>query len=110
MYLSKNKSKDPHFYIMKGYRKKEGRTTTEVSLNLGTVSEICRREGCADVEAWARQRLAEINQGIKSEKASVMVPFRPNKAVEPGKWQSVHCGHLLLPPLYGKFKLDEFSK
>lgn len=95
---------------MKCYRKKEGGTTTEVYLNLGTASEICSRECCAYAEEWARKKLAEINRQIKDDKASIMVPFRPGKRIEPGQWQSVHCGHLLLLPLYNKLQLDKFSK
>lgn len=109
MYLSKNKSKDPHFYIMRGYRKKEGGTTTEVYLNLGTASEIKERYGCTDAEAWAKAKLKEINESLKADKASVMVAYDPNRKIESGQWRTVHCGHLVLLPLYNKLGLDRFS-
>lgn len=109
MYLSITKGKDPHFYILQGFRKKEGGTSSKLYMNLGTASEIKERYGCADAEAWAREKLKEINDNIKEEKASVMVSYNPNKKIEPGQWRSVHCGHMVLLPLYNKLGLAEFS-
>lgn len=109
MYLDIRKGKDRRFYIMQGYRIKGGGTTTKVYLNLGKESEIKERYGCADAETWARQKLKEINDGLKQDKASVMVSYNPNKKIEPGQWRSVHCGHLVLLPLYNKLGMARFS-
>lgn len=109
MYLRKNKGKDPHFYIMRGYRKEEGGTTTEVHLNLGKASEIREKYGCADAEVWARQKLKEINDAAKKGDATVIVNYHPDKKIEVGQWRTVHCGHLILLPLYNKLGLAKFS-
>lgn len=109
MYLSIHKGKDPHFYILQAQRIKGVGTSSKVYMNLGTASEICEKYGCSDAEAWARQKLKEINQAFKDEKASVMVPFRPEATIKNGDWRAVHCGHLLLLPLYNKLGLKQFS-
>lgn len=109
MYLDIRKGKDPRFYIMKGFRKKDGGTSTRVHLKLGKASEIMAQYGCADAEAWARQKLQEINDSIKEENALVTVTYNPGRKIEAGKWKSVRCGHLVLLPLYNKLGLARFS-
>ena len=110
MYLSITKGKDPHFYILQAYRKKEGGTSSKLYLNLGTASEIRDKYGCADAHVWAKAKLKEINNSIKEDKASVMVSYNPNKKIEAGQWRTVHCGHLVLLPLYNKLGLAKFSE
>lgn len=110
MYLSIGKGKDPHYYILQGFRIKGEGTSSKVYMNLGTASEIRETYGCEDAEVWARQKLKEINDSLKDQKAAVMVPFRPGASLEPGKWRSVHCGHLILLPLYNKLGMKKFSE
>ena len=109
MYLDIRKGKNRRFYIMQGFRIKGGGTSTKVYMKLGTESEIIERYGCADAEAWARQKLKEINNSIKEDKASVMISYNPNKKIESGQWRTVHCGHMVLLPLYNKLGLARFS-
>ena len=79
MYLDIRKGKDRRFYIMQGFRVKGGGTSTKVYMKLGKESDIKEKYGCADAEAWARQKLKEINDSIKEDKASVIVSYNPNK-------------------------------
>lgn len=109
MYLDIRKGKDPRYYIMQGFRKKEGGTSSKVYMKLGKASEIMERYGCADAEAWARRKLKEINDSAKDEKTPVMVSYNPAKKIETGQWRTVHCGHMLLLPLYNKLGLAQFS-
>lgn len=109
MYLDIRKGKDPRYYIMQGFRKKEGGTSSKVYMKLGKASEIRERYGCGDTEAWARQKLKEINDSIKDDRASVMVSYNPDKKIERGQWRTVHCGHMVLLPLYNKLGLAQFS-
>lgn len=109
MYLDIRKGKDPRFYIVHGFRKKEGGTSTSVYMKLGKASEICERYGCADAEAWARQKLKEVNDSLKDGKVPVAVNYNPDKKIEEGNWKSVHCGHMVLLPLYNKLGLTQFS-
>lgn len=109
MYLDIRKGKDPRYYIMQGFRKKEGGTSSKVYMKLGKASEIREHYGCADAEAWARQKLQEINSSIKEDKTSVMVTYNPDRKIEAGQWKTVHCGHMVLLPLYNKLGLAQFS-
>ncbi|WP_301205913.1 IS1634 family transposase [uncultured Duncaniella sp.] len=109
MYLDIRKGKDPRYYIMQGFRKKEGGTSSRVYLKLGKASEIMDKYGCDDAEAWARQKLREVNDSIRDDKASVMVPYNPDMKIETGSWKTVHCGHMVLLPLYNKLGLAQFS-
>lgn len=109
MYLCIRKGKDPHFYILQGFRVKGGGTSSKVYMNLGTASEIKEKYGCPDPRAWAEAKLREINESIKEAKTPVMVSYSPDKQIEPGKWRSVHCGHLVLLPLYNRLGLAGFS-
>lgn len=109
MYLDIRKGKDPRFYIMQGFRKKEGGTSSKVYLKLGKASEIIEKYGCVDAEAWAREKLKEINDSLKEYKASVMVAYSPDRKMAPGQWRTVHCGHMVMLPLYNKLGLDQFS-
>jgi len=109
MYLSVTKGKDPHYYILQAFRKKEGGTSSKLYMNLGTASEIREKYGCPDADAWARQKLKEINDSIKEGKAAVAVTYNPNTRIEAGEWRTVHCGHMVLLPLYNKLGLAQFS-
>ena len=109
MYLDIRKGKDPRYYIMQGFRKKEGGTSSKVYMKLGKESEIRERYGCADAEAWARQKLREVNEAYKDDKASVMVSYSPDRSIETGQWRTVHCGHMVLLPLYNRLGLAQFS-
>ena len=109
MYLSVTKGKDPHYYILQSFRKKEGGTSSKKYMDLGTASYIRATYGCSDAEAWSRQKLKEINTSLKEEKASVMVSYNPVKKIEPEQWRTVHCGHLVLLPLYNKLGMAKFS-
>lgn len=109
MYLDIRKGKDPRYYIMQGFRKKEGGTSSRVYLKLGKASEIMDKYGCDDAEAWAHQKLREVNDSIRDDKASVMVPYNPDMKIETGSWKTVHCGHMVLLPLYNKLGLAQFS-
>lgn len=109
MYLDIRKGKDPRFYIMQGFRKKEGGTSSKVYLKLCKASEIKEQYGCADAEVWARQKLKEINESLKEDKASVIVNYNPSKKIEVGQWRTVHCGHMVLLPLYNKLGMAQFS-
>lgn len=109
MYLSVTKGKDPHFYILQSFRKKEGGTSSKRYMDLGTASHIKSVYGCSDPHAWAEAKLKEVNDSIKEDKASVMVSYNPNKKIEAGQWRTVHCGHLVLLPLYNKLGMAKFS-
>ncbi len=109
MYLDIRKGKAPRFYIMQGFRIRGGGTSTRVYMNLGKASEIKEKYGCADAETWARQKLKEINGSANDGRQAVMVSYSPGKQIEPGKWRSVHCGHLVLLPLYNRLGLAGFS-
>ncbi len=75
MYLNITNGKDPHFYILQGFRKKEGGTSSKIYLNLVTASEIKERYGCTDAHAWAKSKLKEINDAAREDKASVIVTY-----------------------------------
>ena len=109
MYLDIRKGKDRRFYIMQGFRGLQTCTSTNVYFKFGKESYKTETYGCAVAEAWARQKLKEINDSIKEDKASVMVSYNPNKKIESGQWRSVHCGHMVLLPLYNKLGMARFS-
>ena len=90
-------------------RQEGGGTSSKVYMKLGKESEIRERYGCADAEAWARQKLREVNEAYKDDKASVMVSYSPDRRIETGEWRTVHCGHMVLPPLYNRLGLAQFS-
>ena len=46
-------------------RQEGGGTSSKVYMKLGKESEIRERYGCADAEAWARQKLREVNEAYK---------------------------------------------
>ena len=95
--------------ILRSFRKKGGGTSSERYMDFGTASEIVEKYGCDDAKLWAKAKLKGINDSLKLEKDSVMVSYNPNKKVEIGNCRSVHCGHLLLLPLYNKLGLAKFS-
>ena len=109
MYLSVTKSSDPHFYILQSFRKKEGGTSSKKYMDLGTASHIMATYGCSDAHAWAEAKLREINDSAKDGKAPVTVSYNPNRKIVSGQWRAVHCGHLILLPLYNKLGMAEFS-
>ncbi len=109
MYMYVTKTKDPHFYILRSFRKEDGGTTSKKYMDLGTASYIKETYGCPDPYVWADAKLKEINDSLKEGKTPVMVAYNPNKKIKPGQWRTVHCGHLALLPLYNKLGMDRFS-
>ena len=106
MYLSAKKPVEGKiYYIIKGFRDKNGKATSKNHLRLGTLAEIREREGVADPWAWILTKLEEENLKEREGKRMVSVTFDPNKLLEKDRRQSFNIGYLVPQKIYHEMGL-----
>lgn len=106
MRLTFSRPERPHtIYIQKSFRDKDGKSTSVKVERLGTEEEIEKKYGCPDGLAWARERLARLNEEERLSKEKIKAEFSPSRRIEPGSQACYDCGDLLLLPLYGSLGL-----
>ena len=107
MYLSSNKPVEGKiFYIVKGYRDKNGKATSKNVRRLGTLAEIREREGVSDAFAWAKAQVELENAHEKENRRKVTVTYCPDKVINKDEQRSFNIGYLTLNKLYHELGID----
>lgn len=88
------------YYIVKGFRDKNGRSTSRNVRRLGTLAEIREREGVSDAWAWITSQLELENARENEGKRKVNVSFCPDKMIEKDEQRLFNVGYLVLQKLY----------
>lgn len=93
-------------YIQKTVRI-EGTPRTLTVKCLGLLSDIQRRNGCADPKKWVRELAASMTADEKEDRKKVSIEFSPSKTVDIGARPLRHGGDLMLLGLYNKLGLPQ---
>ena len=105
MHLNIVKSKNAmQYYVLEGYRKPDGKSSTRIVRKLGTHEELLKEH--ADPEAWAREVVAEMNAAAAAEQMEILVPFCPGIQLEMDKRNLYNGGYLFLQSIFYRLHLD----
>lgn len=88
------------YHFIKGFRDKNGKSTSKNVRRLGTLQEIREREGVMDAWAWVKSQLELENARENEGKRKVSVNFYPDKIMEKDARRLFNIGYLPLQKLY----------
>ena len=96
------------FYVLEGYRNKDGKCTTQIVKKLGTYEQLAKEHD--DPVAWAKEVVAEMNRQAKEGKQKLMVSFSPASLMEKDEPCLFNGGYLFLQKLFYQLRLDYICK
>ena len=86
---------------------RNGKRTTCIYENLGTLDKIKLRAGNEDPLVWLDNYVKELNKKSKEEKIPVIIKKDPSKIIDKNLQFTFNVGYLFLQDIYYKLKLDE---
>ena len=86
---------------------KNGKRTTCIYENLGTLDKIKQRAGNEDPLVWLKNYVQELNKKEKENRMPVIIKKDPSKVIDKNVQSSFNVGYLFLQDIYYKLKLDE---
>lgn len=86
---------------------KNGKRTTCIFENLGTLDKIKQRAGNEEPLLWLKNYVQELNIKEKENKMPVLIKKDPSKVIEKNVQSSFNVGYLFLQNIYYKLKLDK---
>ena len=86
---------------------KNGKRTTCIFENLGTLDKIKQRAGNKEPLVWLKNYVQELNIKEKENKMPVLIKKDPSKVIEKNVQSSFNVGYLFLQNIYYKLKLDK---
>lgn len=105
MRVKQTKSKSNiHYAIIKDINK-NGKRSTCIYENLGTIEKIKIRAGEKDPMEWLKEYVAELNQKQKEDALPVIIEKNPNKQIDKNIQVEFNVGYLFLQDLYYKLGL-----
>lgn len=106
--VDKNKNGTMNLYVHKGYRDKNGKSTSKIVEKLGTYDELLKEHD--DPIAWAKEYVAKLNEQEKEANRKVVVSFDPTKRVDFDTSPLFNCGYIFLQKIYHELRLDRICK
>lgn len=86
---------------------RNGKRTTCIYENLGTVDKFKARAGDSDPIEWLKKYVEDLNKKNKEESLPVIIQKNPNKIIEKNIQTSFNVGYLFLQYIYYKLKLNK---
>jgi len=86
---------------------KNGKRTTCIHENLGSLDKIKLRAGDADPLEWLKNYVDELNKKSKEERLPIIIKKDPSKMIDKNIQSSFNVGYLFLQDIYYKLKLNE---
>lgn len=86
---------------------KNGKRTTCIYENLGTLDKIKFKAGNEDPLVWLENYVKELNKKSKEEKTPIIIRKDPSKIIDKNLQSSFNVGYLFLQDIYYKLKLDK---
>lgn len=86
---------------------KNGKRTTCIYENLGTLDKIKLRAGNDDPLEWLDKYVKELNRKNKEDKMPIIIKKDPSKIIDKNVQSSFNIGYLFLQDIYYKLKLNE---
>lgn len=94
-----------HYSIIKDISK-NGKRTTCVFENLGTIDKIKLRSGNEDPLIWLNNYVNELNKKYKADSLPVIIRKDPHKIIDKNVQRSFNIGYFFLQDLYYKLGLN----
>jgi len=89
---------------------KNGKRTTCIYENLGTIDKFKKRAGDLEPLEWLNQYVSGLNEKNKQETLPVIIQKNPNKIIEKNLQTSFNIGYLFLQDIYYKLAIDNICK
>lgn len=86
---------------------RNGKRTTCIYENLGTLDKIKQRAGNQDPLVWLDNYVKELNRKSKEERMPIIIRKDPSKIIDKNIQTSFNVGYLFLQDIYYKLKLDK---
>jgi len=112
MRLSISKSKNHEFlYIIKDIYHNKSRTS-KVFKKLGSMESLCIEKNMSrdQVISWAKDYAKQLTLDEKMENKDTIIPFSPDKIIEPNFNRKLNCGYLFLQSIYYQLRLDSICR
>ncbi len=107
--ISRTKNAASYYVIETVYEGKKERSRTVEKL--GTEAELREKLGDIDIEAWARDYVANLNRLAKEGKEpDVLKKYSPQTRIPSGEQRSFNGGYLFLQQIYHELKMDKLAK
>ena len=88
------------YHLIKGFRDKNGKSTSKNVRRLGTLAEIREREGVEDAWEWIKSQLELENARENEGRRKVSVSFSPDMLIDKDERRLFNVGYLPLQKLY----------
>lgn len=86
---------------------RNGKRTTCIYENLGTLDKIKQRAGDEEPLVWLNNYIKELNKKSKEDRMPVIIKKDPSKIIDKDIQTSFNVGYFFLQDIYYKLKLDE---
>ena len=110
MRIKTTKTKNTIQYTIIKDINKNGKRTTCVYENLGTIDKIKIRAKNKDPFEWLKEYVKELNAKNKEEKLPVIIQKNPNRLIEKNVNLSFNIGYLFLQKIYYDLKINNICK
>ena len=107
MRLRKVKTKNTLQYAIIKDITKNGKRTTCIYENLGTLDKIKLRCGNEDPIQWLNKYISDLNDKNKNNSLTVIIKKDPNRIIEKNVQVSFNVGYLFLQDIYYKLGLNK---
>ena len=107
MRIKVTKSKNKEHYSIIYDTTLNGKRTTKVYENIGSINKITERANGEDPLIWLNKYVAELNKKVKENSLPVILKKSPNKKIEKDKILSFNGGYLFLQDIYYKLKINK---
>lgn len=107
MRIKTRKSGDKLYYSIIKDVVKNGKRTTEVYENFGTLEKIKLKSKDEDPLAWLQNYVIKLNKRHQENKLPVIIKKDPTKIIEKNIRTSYNCGYLFLKKIYHNLGLDK---
>lgn len=95
------------YSIIKDVTTLEGKRTTKIFENLGTIDKIKQRAGDKDPLEWLNEYVAKLNKEHKTNSVPVIIKKYENKQIEKDYQRLFNGGYLFLQDIYYKLGLNK---
>lgn len=110
MRLRKVKTKNTTQYAIIYDVKLNGKRTTKIYQNLGTLEKIKLLSKSEDPIVWVNNYISELNEKIKEDSLPVLIKKSPNSLIPKDEQNLFNCGYLFLEKLYYELGLNQICE
>jgi len=106
MRIRKVKSKNTEHYAIIYDTTINGKRTTKVYENLGTLDKIMLRTNGLDPFIWLNNYLKDLNSKVNEDSLPIFLRKNPNKEIQKNKQYTYNGGYLFLQDIYYSLKIN----